>query len=129
MTKTFKNLSTQSYSSKSTALRGAKRAGQDMTQIVANAIDKSGETRWVYGVMIDVEPVVEKVVKIRNGSVAQIWNFLASTPDMTRKDQIASLIAQGHAPGTVRVQTSRFYKYGTNEAFLADERAKRALKV
>ncbi|MER9337383.1 hypothetical protein NKJ06_25935 [Mesorhizobium sp. M0293] len=60
--------------------------------------------------------------------VAYIWAFHKANPGMSREAKVTAMVEMGMETGTVFTQTSRFYKYGTNEAFLASEREKRAAK-
>lgn len=98
---------TQTYNTRATAVRGAKRKGYEEHQIVV-AEDKDG--RWAYTPKLDMPAGKYKVPKPQpGGAVSMIWTFLASHPDMSRKDKIAALIAKNFKPNTVRTQTSRLY--------------------
>lgn len=58
--------------------------------------------------------------------VAFVWAFLSANPDLSRKNQLAALIAMGMNPNTMRTQTSRYYKAGgVKAAYLAAEKVKR----
>jgi hypothetical protein len=57
---------------------------------------------------------------------AFIWAFLAANPAVSRKRQIAAMVAHGINENTVKTQVSRYVKHnGDKAALLASEKAKR----
>ena len=97
----------QTYKTRATAVRGANRKGFTEKQIT---IGQDADGLWFWTPTTQVATGEYKTPKLdRGGPVAQIWSFLASNEQMTRKEQIAALIAAGHKPNTVKTQTSRFY--------------------
>lgn len=117
MTVTF---SKQSYATKSTAKRAAKRAG-----IETYLLEKTEDGRWYYKrpeVGDNAYPqskengsaVVDEKSKRERSTVespcAIVWSLVDEMKGERRKDIIAAAVAKGVHPGTARVQAQKALK-------------------
>lgn len=94
--------------------------------------NQGDETPALQPIPVEPAPVAANVEVVIPTDVPQsdivhfIWAFLAANPGLSRKSQIAAMIALAINPNTVKTQTSRYYKHGGDrDAYLAFEKAKR----
>ena len=98
----------ETYASKATAVRGAKRKG-----LVEFEIEKADDGRWAL-----LEYVADEVKKMAgvamlhrsqfSGPVAYVHAFMDANPEMKRRDAIKTLVENGVASHTAATQINRW---------------------
>jgi hypothetical protein len=102
------------YSSKSTAIRGAKRAGLDIETLDFFTVEGD---RWAFKVKAPVKPAklptYKQIATYKKSTIEKpvdfVHSYLDANPEMTRKQAVSALVAQGVNYSTARTQYQRWF--------------------